>query len=89
MTNQAFLLLAAFLVLLLVLSWPLGQFLARIADQSRPVSPAIERPFYWLAGVDSAKGTTWSTYALALLLFNAAGSLVVYLWKLYSGSSRV
>ena len=63
MTNQAFLLLAAFLVLLFVLSWPLGQFLARIADQNRPVSPAIERPFYWIAGVDSTKGMTWSTFA--------------------------
>ena len=78
MTNQGFLLLAAFLVLLFVLSWPLGQFLARIADQNRPVSPAIERPFSWLAGVDSTKGMTWSTFAPALLLFNAVGAVVVY-----------
>ena len=78
MTNQAFLLLAAFLVLLFVLSWPLGRLLARIADQGRPVLAAVEHPFYRLAGVDSGSGMTWSTYALALLLFNAAGALVVY-----------
>ncbi len=79
MTHQALLLLAVFLVLLFALSWPLGQLLARIADQGRPLSPAIERPFYWLAGVDAASGMTWTAYAWALLLFNAAGSLVVYL----------
>ena len=78
MTSQAFFLLAAFLLLLLALSWPLGQFLARISDQNRPLLPAVERPFYRLAGVDNANSMTWSTYALALLLFNAAGSLVVY-----------
>ena len=79
MTTQAYLLLAAFLVVLLALSWPLGRGLARIADQGRSVWPAIERPFYRLAGVNSASGMTWSTYALALVLFNAAGALVVYL----------
>ena len=79
MTSQALILLSAFLLLLLVLSWPLGQLLARISDQNRPMFTAIERPFYRLAGVEGASGMTWSTYALALLLFNAAGALVVYL----------
>ena len=79
MTSHASLLLAAFLLLLFVMSWPLGRLLARVSDQQRPLWSVIERLFYQLAGVDSASGMTWSSYALALLLFNTAGALVLYL----------
>ncbi len=72
-----------YLVLLLLLAWPLGKAMARIyrGEQgwlTRPFRP-LERLFYRLAGVDERQEMTWKQYALALLLFNATGLLAVYL----------
>ena len=38
----------------------------------------IERGLYRIAGVDETREQTWITYTLAMLLFNAAGFLLVY-----------
>ncbi|MGZ8293138.1 MAG: potassium-transporting ATPase subunit KdpA [Telluria sp.] len=82
MTTQSALLLAAFLVLLLALSWPLGIVLARIGDGGRIpglgwLGP-VERLLYRAAGVDAGKGMGWKGYAIALLVFNTVGALFVY-----------
>lgn len=71
-----------YLGLLLLLAWPLGVYMARIYQGLLP-GPArflrpLERFFYRLAGVDADQEMTWQQYALALLVFNAAGWLVVY-----------
>ncbi|MFZ1397173.1 MAG: potassium-transporting ATPase subunit KdpA, partial [Candidatus Promineifilaceae bacterium] len=69
-------------VLLLLLAWPLGVTMARIYQGNVPgwLRPfrSLERLFYRLAGVEEKQEMTWQQYALALLLFNAAGFLVVY-----------
>ncbi|MBK8902127.1 MAG: potassium-transporting ATPase subunit KdpA [Anaerolineaceae bacterium] len=75
--------ISIYLVLLLLLAWPLGVAMARIYQGEqlwllRPFRP-LERLFYRLAGIDENQEMTWQQYALALLLFNAAGFLVVYL----------
>ena len=75
--------MSIYLVLLLLLAWPLGIYMARIYQgklpwPARPLRP-LERLFYRLAGVDEEQEMTWHQYALALLLFNAAGFLVLYL----------
>ena len=75
--------ISIYLVLLLLLAWPLGVVMARIYQGElprwlRPLRP-LEHLFYRLAGVDENQEMTWQQYALALLLFNAAGLLAVYL----------
>src|SRR5262249_43039928 len=45
----------------------------------------VERLCYRLAGVDPEQGMTWRTYAIAMLLFNFAGLLVVYLLQRLQG----
>lgn len=75
--------ISIYLVLLLLLAWPLGIYMGRIYQGklprlARPLR-VLERLFYRLAGVDAGQEMTWQQYALALLLFNAAGFLVVYL----------
>lgn len=75
--------ISIYLVLLLLLAWPLGLVMARIYQGNlprllRPFRP-LERLFYRLAGIDENQEMTWQQYAIALLLFNAAGLLVVYL----------
>ncbi len=79
MTSSAWSLLTVFLVLLLVLSWPLGTWLARICSGNLPGwMHKVESPMYKLAGTSPNKSMNWSSYALALLAFNVLGALVVY-----------
>lgn len=83
MTTQALILLIVFLAVLLVLSYPLGILIAKIADGKASV-PGMrwlawsERGMYKLAGVKADEGMTWKGYTLALLVFNVLGTLFVY-----------
>lgn len=82
MTNQSLMLLALFLVVLLVLAYPFGAFLARVADGSSLPGLAwlsrMENLLYRLAGIEPKQAMRWKTYTFALLIFNALGALVVY-----------
>ena len=79
MSVQAFGLLAAFLLVLLVLAWPLGIWIVRVAQGSLPGwMLRVEEPIYRLAGTSADKSMPWAHYALALLAFNTLGVLVVY-----------
>jgi K+-transporting ATPase ATPase A chain len=81
-TGQSWMLLAVFLGVLFVAAWPLGLWLTRVADGRFPAplsrGARMERGLFRLAGVDVAQGMGWKTYALALLVFNVIGVLVVY-----------
>ena len=77
------LLLAAFLVVLLALAWPLGALLARIgstpANSTNPgIGPRLERGLLRLAGPAATSDQGWKAYAIALIAFNALGALFVY-----------
>ncbi len=79
MTVQAWGLLALFLIVLLLLSWPLGIWLSRVANGALPGwMSAAEAPLYRLAGVTPEKSMHWAHYTLALLAFNVLGVVVVY-----------
>ncbi|HEY3048907.1 MAG TPA: potassium-transporting ATPase subunit KdpA [Polaromonas sp.] len=79
MTNSSWGLLALFLGVLLVASWPLGIWLARLCSGQLPGwVHKLEAPLYRLAGTSAEKSMNWSHYALALLAFNALGVLAVY-----------
>ena len=79
MTASAWSLLALYLVLLLVMSWPLGSWLARLCSGSLPHwMLKVEMPLYRLAGTSPEKSMNWRAYALALLAFNLLGALFVY-----------
>jgi K+-transporting ATPase ATPase A chain len=74
---------ALFFVLLLAASWPLGIMLARVAEGGRVRGfgwlHRVEALLYRVAGVTADAGMDWKAYTLALLAFNALGTLVVYL----------
>ena len=79
MTAHAWGLLALFLVLLALLAWPLGRGLAALIDGRLPRwMQRVEAPLYRLAGVRPDAAMDWRGYALALLVFNALGTLAVY-----------
>ncbi|MGH2535046.1 MAG: potassium-transporting ATPase subunit KdpA [Thermomicrobiales bacterium] len=68
--------------ILLTLTKPLGIYMARVFGGDRvfltPVVRPLERGVYRLTRVDETREMPWTTYAVALLLFNFAGFLVVY-----------
>ena len=82
MTAQSMILLIVFLVVLLALSYPLGLYLAKVGDGA--AIPGLgwlrkaEGGVYRLAGASAASAMGWKAYAMALLVFNALGALVVY-----------
>ncbi|MCD2517566.1 potassium-transporting ATPase subunit KdpA [Massilia sp. G4R7] len=75
-------LLAVFLIVLLVLGYPLGLFMARVADSAAVPGMRwmgkVESLFYRAAGAGSTAAQSWKGYALALVAFNAVGALAVY-----------
>jgi K+-transporting ATPase ATPase A chain len=80
MTAQAWLTIGLFVIVLIAIAYPLAIYIARIADGAaiRGVARSVERLLYRAAGVDPDKDMPWTQYAIALLLFNALGALVVF-----------
>jgi potassium-transporting ATPase potassium-binding subunit len=82
MIPQGWIQLILYLIVLLVLVKPLGTFMAHVYQGDRtlldPVARPIERALYRLSGVKSDDEMGWKRYALALLIFNVLGILVVY-----------
>jgi K+-transporting ATPase ATPase A chain len=82
MNTPAWILLGAYLVVLTLLAWPLGQWLVAVADGRLPrwMAPfeAAERGLYRIAGVERDAGMAWRQYAVALVAFNFLGVLAVY-----------
>ncbi len=89
MSAQGLLQLAVYLAVLLMLVKPLGAFMAAVYEGRRtllsPVLAPVERGIYRLAGVDDKKETGWKRYALAVLLVNIVGFLMVYLLQRTQG----
>ena len=82
MTSSAWGLSALFLLVLLLASWPLGKWIARLSAGTHPRwMQKMEAPLYRLAGTAPEQSMKWTHYALALLAFNALGALVVYALK--------
>lgn len=65
-----------FLVLLVVLSPPLGRFMAWVFEKP---ADRLERRFLRLIGAGDGSSMSWRTYTAAMLLFNLLGIVVVYL----------
>jgi K+-transporting ATPase ATPase A chain len=71
-----------FVLLLLALALPLGSYMARVyageATLAGKVVGPLERLLYRCAGVRPKDEMPWTDYAVAVLLFNLFGLLVVY-----------
>jgi len=71
-----------YVVVLLLLAKPLGEFMAKVFQGERSfLSPALgwlERLTYKASGVDPAEEMHWTKYAVVCLVFNFFGLLAVY-----------
>ncbi|MFE0586365.1 potassium-transporting ATPase subunit KdpA [Pantoea vagans] len=84
MAANAFLLIAFYLVLLMVLAQPLGRGLAALVAD-KPVFARFEAPLWRLLGAQQSE-MRWPHYLLAILLFNALGFVVLLAILLLQGS---
>ena len=78
MTRDAWLLLVLYMGVLLLLAWPLARYITRLVEGRIELTSRIERPLYQLCGIDPTAEMGWLKYALAILLFNGIGVLVLY-----------
>ena len=71
-----------YVAVILALTRPLGGFLTRVVTGERtalsPVLVPVERLLYRAAGVDPRIEQHWLSYAIAMLVFNAAGVVILY-----------
>jgi potassium-transporting ATPase potassium-binding subunit len=83
MTLNGWLQIIFFLALILLVTKPLGLFMARVFNGERtfldPVLGPVERLIYKLTRVEAQREMKWTEYAVAMLLFSAVSMLVLYL----------
>jgi potassium-transporting ATPase potassium-binding subunit len=80
---------AAYLLALLLLSWPLGAYMARVylglpCGLDRVLGP-LESLLYRLCRVDPREEMGWKAYSMAMLALNALGLAAVYVLQRMQG----
>jgi K+-transporting ATPase ATPase A chain len=82
MTINGWIQVLIYCALVAALVLPLGSYMTRVFNGERtllsPVLRPVEASLYWLSGVDEKREQHWLTYSIAMLLFNAAGFLLLY-----------
>jgi potassium-transporting ATPase potassium-binding subunit len=81
-TAEGWIQIALFSVIVIAITRPLGGYMTRVfAGEQTLLSPVlrpVERAVYWCCGVNENEEQHWLTYAVAMLLFSAAGFLSLY-----------
>ncbi len=72
-----------YLVLVLLITKPIGLYMTRVFANERtwltPVCAPVERLFYKLSGVNPEEEQKWTGYVIAMLIFSVVGMLLTYL----------
>lgn len=74
--------LTAYLAILIILSIPLGKYMANVFQNKTRYLSIIEKPVYTLLGTSETEEQNWKQYTLALMLFNLAGIIILFLIQL-------
>ena len=89
MTGNDVLQMTLYMAAVLLLVKPLGAYMAKVfAERPNRVTrfgAPVERALYRLCGIRADEEMTWQRYAMAMLLFNLAGLLVLYLLQRVQG----
>jgi K+-transporting ATPase ATPase A chain len=82
MTFLGWLTIVLFCVILTLLAWPLGRYMAAVYTGQPtfldPIFRIPERLFYRVMRVDPERGQDWKQYAKSLIIFSLAGWLLLY-----------
>ena len=78
-----------FLLLIFLVTRPMGVFMARVFNRERtfmdPVLRPVERLLYRVTGVDENHEMRWTEYAVSMLLFSLVSMVVLYLMERLQG----
>ena len=89
MTANGWFQILLFLGLVLLVTKPLGVFMARVFNRERtfldPLLRPLERLLYRVTGVDENHEMRWTEYAVAMLLFSVVSMVVLYLIERLQG----
>jgi K+-transporting ATPase ATPase A chain len=89
MTANGWLQILLFLVLVFLVTKPLGIFMARVFNREKtfmdPVLRPIERLLYRVTRVDENHEMRWTEYAISMLLFSMVSMVVLYLMERLQG----
>jgi potassium-transporting ATPase potassium-binding subunit len=85
MTTNGWFQILFFLLLIFLVTKPMGIFMARVFSREKtfldPVLRPIERLLYRLTGVDENHEMRWTEYAASMLLFSLVSMVVLYLMQ--------
>jgi K+-transporting ATPase A subunit len=88
MTANGWFQIGFFLLVIFLITKPLGVFLAHVFSGEKtfldPVLRPIEKFVYRLTGIDEKHEMRWTEYAVAMLLFSAVSMALLYLmWPMF------
>ncbi|RUY28540.1 potassium-transporting ATPase subunit KdpA [Mesorhizobium sp. M7A.F.Ca.US.001.04.2.1] len=90
MTLNGWIQILVYCGIVILLVKPLGGYMHRVFNGDRtllsPLFGPLERGLYRVCGTSEREEQHWTTYAVALLLFNLAGFLVLYALQRLQGS---
>ncbi len=94
MTANGWFQIGFFLLVVFVITKPLGVFMARVFSREKtfldPLLRPIEKLVYRLTGVDEKREMRWTEYAIPGLAFGTAASFTTNTnWQVYSGESTM
>src|ERR1051325_654899 len=83
MTQNGWFQIGFFLLVILLVTKPIGVFMTRVFNREKtlldPVLRPVEKLVYRLTGVDEKREMRWTEYAAAMLLFSGVSMAVLYL----------
>src|SRR5260221_14442012 len=86
MTANGWFQISFFLLVIFLVTKPLGVFMTRVFSREKtfldPILRPIERLVYRLTGVDEKREMRWTEYAAAMLLFSGVSMALLYLIEL-------
>ena len=89
MTANGWFQIFVFLGLVLLITKPMGIFMARVFNREKtfldPVLRPIEKLLYHVTGVNENEEMRWTEYAISLLLFSLVSMIVLYLMQRLQG----
>ena len=89
MTTGNWLCLILFPLILTILAFLMGEYMAKVFSGGRtfltPVIAPVEKFLYRLFAVDPNEEMSWKTYALSLVLFNVIGIVTLFFLQLIQG----
>src|SRR6478752_3200839 len=89
MTINGWLQIGFFLLLVFLVTKPMGVFMARVFNREKtfmdPVLRPLERLLYRVTGVDENHEMRWTEYAISMLLFSLVSMIVLYAMERLQG----